>query len=85
MMDIAVTDTRANLSSEQLLCKTRDALSQAQARISTLTKSREKLSKRVTRFLEKLGKALMTRELVKLGVPMEQVGNAVADSTYRGC
>jgi hypothetical protein len=96
MMDITVTDTRASLSrSEQLLCKTRDALSQAQARITTLTKSREKLSKRVTRFPEKLEKALskpfalkengvftedtrtMTRELVKLGVPMEQVGNAV--------
>jgi hypothetical protein len=77
------------------LFKTRDALSQAQAQITTLTKTCMKLSKCVAWIPEKIAKALskphalkencvfmedthmMTHELVKLGVPMEQVGNTV--------
>ena len=88
--------TRDALSkSEAMVNKIKHPLSQAQARIVTLTKTRDRLSKHVARLPEKVKHSLekphalkekgifteqartMTRELVKVGVPMEQVGSAV--------
>jgi chromosome segregation ATPase len=88
--------TRDALSrSEAMVNKTKCPLSQAQARITALTRTRDRLSKRIARLPEKVQHSLekpyslkengifseqtrtMTRELVKVGVPMEQVGSAV--------
>jgi chromosome segregation ATPase len=100
MLDIKLLQelahSRAALSkSEAMISKTKHPLSQAQARITTLTKTRDRLVKRVARLPGKVKSVLekphalkekgifteqartMTRELVKAGVPMEQVGSAV--------